>query len=59
MSENRVTGFWESTAPEGQSEVLTTVTPIPVDELLERLRARLSDASPGTLVRVDLIVWGE
>jgi hypothetical protein len=55
----RVTGFWESRTPEGDPEVLTTIKPIEVEDLLERLRERLSDASPGTLVRVDLIVWGD
>jgi hypothetical protein len=52
----RFTGFWED--DDGGGTVLTTITPIPLDDLLERLRARLEALPPGTVVRVDLIAWG-
>jgi hypothetical protein len=50
------TGFWED--DDGDGTMATTIGPIPVDDLLERLRARLEAVPPGTVVRVDLIAWG-
>jgi hypothetical protein len=53
----RFTGFWEDN--DGEGNVSTTVGPIGVDDLLERLRVRLEAVPPGTMVRVDLIASGE
>lgn len=53
------TGFWETryTAVERAPEVATTMGPVDVDTLLERLRERLLDVPAGTWVRIDLIAW--
>lgn len=48
----RFTGFYD----DGEM-VLTTLGPVELDELLERLRARLLDAEPGLNIRIDLISW--
>jgi hypothetical protein len=57
MSE-RFTGFWEdSGTPEREPHVMMTEGPIDVDDLLERLRARLHELEPGVNVRIDLISW--
>jgi hypothetical protein len=48
----RFTGFWED-----DSTVATTVGPMLIDDLLERLRVRLQETAPGTVVRIDLIAW--
>lgn len=59
MSE-RFTGFWEDTGtPEREPVVATTIGPVHVDDLLERLRERLLELEPGVNVRIDLISWGE
>lgn len=55
---DRFTGFYEARGFD-VDEVSTTVTYLPVDELLERLRARLLGLPPGACVRIDLIAWGE
>lgn len=52
----RFTGFMESSDGE---LMLTTVGPVELDELMERLRARIAELEPGTSVRVDLISWGD
>jgi hypothetical protein len=46
------TGFWD----DGDT-VVTTLGPVPLDDLLERLRVRLEAVPTGTVVRVDLIAW--
>jgi hypothetical protein len=51
----RFTGFWEDN--DGEGTVATTVGPTDVDDLLERLRARLLEVPPGTIVRIDLVAW--
>lgn len=48
------TGFWD----DGES-VATTVGPVALDDLMERLRARLEAMPAGTNVRIDLIAWDE
>jgi hypothetical protein len=56
----RVTGFWESEGPNTPPEVRTTIGPVAIDDLLERLRGRLETLEPGSRVRVDLIVgWND
>lgn len=52
----RFTGFMESSDGE---LMLTTVGPVEVDELIERLRVRLHELPLGINVRIDLISWGE
>jgi hypothetical protein len=55
----RFTGFWE-TGPsfeEPDGIVLTTIGPLEIDDLLERLRVRLAATEPGVNVRIDLIAW--
>lgn len=52
MMAERFTGFWED-----DETVATTVGPVPVDVLLERLRVRLEETPPGAHVRIDLIAW--
>lgn len=47
------TGFWED--DEGEGNVATTIGPVPLDDLLERLRRRLEAVPDGTTVRVDLV----
>lgn len=53
----RFTGFWEDNADD-VGTVATTIGPIPLEDLLDRLRRRLEEVPPGTTVRVDLIAWG-
>lgn len=56
----RFTGFWE-TGPsfeEPDGVVVTTIGPIDLDDLLERLRVRLQATAPGVNVRIDLIAHG-
>ena len=50
----RFTGFWD----DGEL-VFTTIGPLNLDELIERLRARLRELEPGRNVRIDLISWRE
>lgn len=55
------TGFWETryTVDDRPPELATTVGPIDVDVLLDRLRKRLDDVPAGTWVRIDLIAWDD
>jgi hypothetical protein len=54
----KFTGFYESRTPHAEDdEVLTTLSYVELDDLLERLRARLEDVPPGSHVVVDLIAW--
>jgi hypothetical protein len=53
----RFTGFWEDDEDDGN--VATTIVAMPVDALLERLRARMEEAPAGTHIRVDLIAWDD
>jgi hypothetical protein len=55
----KFTGFWEVSGPGVEPEVATTISYVPVDELLERLRARREQLKPGTHIRIDLISWDE
>lgn len=48
----RFTGFWED-----HETIATTIVPIALEDLLERLRARLEAAGPGVRIRIDLISW--
>jgi hypothetical protein len=70
MSETRFTGFWErrrgmsdqrewliDVAEPG--EVATTLGPVEVDDLLDRVRRRLLECQPGDNVRIDLIAWDQ
>ena len=50
------TGFWEMTGPD-VDEVSCTISYLPADELLERIRVRLEAAPPGVHVRIDLVSW--
>lgn len=54
MMAERFTGFWD----DGE-HVATTIGPIALDDLLERLRARLEATPAGTNVRIDLIAWAD
>lgn len=51
----RFTGFWETT--EDPPVVATTLGPIHVEDLIERLRQRLLEIPPGVNIRIDLISW--
>jgi len=59
----RFTGFWEATGRDDdgvyREEVLTTIGPWPLEEILERLRERLETVPAGTNVRIDLIAWAD
>lgn len=51
----RFTGFWED--DEGDGTMATTIGPVLIDALLDRLRVRLEEAAPGARIRIDLIAW--
>lgn len=53
----KFTGFLELTGPETE-QVLTTIGPVELDELLARVKTRIEEAPPGTSARVDLIAEG-
>jgi hypothetical protein len=65
---DKFTGFWDAQygasedrewiLEHGPEEVATTLGPVDVEDLLERLGKRLREVPPGTRVRVDLIAWG-
>jgi len=54
----KFTGFYEARGPD-TDELATTVSYVPVDELLGRIRVRLNEVPPGTHVRIDLIAWAD
>lgn len=54
----KFTGFYEVHPPAGgETEMLTTVSYVETDDLIERIRARLADVKPGSHIRIDLIAW--
>jgi hypothetical protein len=56
----RFTGFVEADPPDGGDQlVMSTVGPVDVDDLFERLKAKVIELPPGTNVRIDLIAWDD
>jgi type IV secretory pathway ATPase VirB11/archaellum biosynthesis ATPase len=55
----KFTGFIEATGADGEELVLTTVGPVDVDDVFERVKAKVLELPPGTDVRIDLIAWND
>lgn len=52
----KFTGFMEATGFEYSEELLTTtIVPVEIDDLFERMKRKLLELPPGTSVRIDLI----
>ena len=56
MNGMRFTGFMETSDGE---LMLTTIGPVELDDLIERIRQKIGELPPGVNIRVDLISWHE